>query len=275
MLILKQRTLHKKAKLEDYTGEAVPDRKTESAPVHAEQNRADNKSKKGVFIGVICAAAASVLVIVIALQAGNPAEKGTVSSSSAASSASAGTRSGNENTDSAGAGTVSGDSTGYLVYATSTFGREFSPFFATTAYDMEVVDMTQGAALAADRGGAVIEHGIEGETINYNGTDYTYYGMGDVDITQNDDGSVDYQITIRDDLKFSDGEPITIDDYIFSFYVFVDPTYDGSTTLYALPIEGMEEYRSGMESKIDLILATEEAGYEENEYFTQEEYDPV
>ncbi len=160
-----------------------------------------------------------------------------------------------------------------IVYATSTFGQKFSPFFATTAYDMEVVDLTQGLSLAADRGGAVIEHGIEGETINYNGTDYTYYGRGDVEVVQNDDGSVDYTLHIRDDMKFSDGEPITIDDYIFSFYVLVDPTYDGSSTIYALPIEGMEEYRSGMQTKLELLLATEEKGYEENEYFTQDEYD--
>ncbi len=161
---------------------------------------------------------------------------------------------------------------GNIVYATSTFGQKFSPFFATTAYDMEVVDLTQAPALAADRGGAVIYNGIEGETIDYNGTDYTYYGMGDVTVTQNDDGTVDYTIKIRDDQKFSDGEPVSIDDYIFSFYVYADPTYDGSTTLYALPIEGMEEYRSGMQSKMDLILATERAGYEENEYFTEDEY---
>ena len=118
----------------------------------------------------------------------------------------------------------------------------------------------------------MIYKGIEGETINYNGTDYTYYGMGDVEVTQNDDGTVDYQIHIRDDQKFSDGEPVTIDDYIFSFYVFSDPTYDGSTTLYALPIEGMEEYRSGMQSKLELLLATGREGYEENEYFTEDEY---
>ncbi len=165
-----------------------------------------------------------------------------------------------------------GGAKGNLVYATSTFGQKFSPFFATTAYDMEVVDLTQVLALAADRGGAIIEKGIEGETINYNGTDYTYYGMGDVEVTQNDDGSVDYTITIRDDQKFSDGEPVTIDDYIFSFYVLCDPTYDGSSTLYALPIEGMEEYRSGMESKLDLIVATNREGYEENDFFTEDEY---
>ena len=161
---------------------------------------------------------------------------------------------------------------GNMVYATSTFGQKFSPFFATTAYDMEVVDLTQVLALAADRGGAVIENGIEGETINYNGTDYTYYGMGNVTVTQNEDGTVDYTINIRDDQKFSDGEPITIDDYIFSFYVFVDPTYDGSSTIYALPIEGMEEYRSGMQSKMDLFLEAGPDAFEENDYYTEDEY---
>ena len=159
-----------------------------------------------------------------------------------------------------------------IVYATSTFGQKFSPFFATTAYDMEVVDLTQALALATDRGGAVIYKGIEGETIDYNGTDYTYYGLGDVEVTQNEDGTVDYTIHIRDDQVFSDGEPMTIDDYIFSFYVYADPTYDGSTTIYALPIEGMEEYRSGMQSKLELLLGTARAGYEANDYFTEDEY---
>ena len=165
------------------------------------------------------------------------------------------------------------EDTSTLVFATSTFGQKFSPFFATTAYDMDVVDLTQAGALAADRGGAVIEHGIEGETVEYNGTEYTYYGMGDVEVTQNDDGSVDYTITIRDDVSFSDGEPVTIDDYIFSFYVFVDPTYDGSSTIYALPIEGMEEYRSGMDSRGNAIFAAGEEGYVENDGYTEEQYD--
>ena len=142
-----------------------------------------------------------------------------------------------------------------LVYATSAFGQKFSPFFATTAYDMDVVNLTTGGLLAADRGGAVIFNGIEGETVNYNGTDYTYYGMGDVEVVQNDDGSVDYNLTMRDDIVFSDGVPATIDDVIFGFYVSVDPTYDGSSTYYALPIEGMEAYRSGMDSLQNLLIA--------------------
>ena len=57
-----------------------------------------------------------------------------------------------------------------------------------------------------------------------------------------------FKVNMRDDIVFSDGEPANIDDVIFSIYVECDPTYDGSSTIYALPIEGMEEYRSGMES---------------------------
>ena len=147
------------------------------------------------------------------------------------------------------------DAPSTIVYATSTFGQKFSPFFATTAYDMEVVDLTQGFLLATDRGGAVVEHGIEGETRTYNGTDYTYYGFGDVEVVQNEDGTVDYFLTMRDDVVFSDGTPADIDDVIFGIYVLCDPTYDGSSTIYALPIEGMEEYRSGMESLFSLLAA--------------------
>lgn len=142
-----------------------------------------------------------------------------------------------------------------MVYATATFGQKFSPFFATTAYDQDIVDRTQGGLLAADRGGAIIYNGIKGETVPYNGTDYTYYGMGDVEVVQNADGSVDYNLTMRDDIKFSDGTPATIDDVIFGIYVMCDPTYDGSSTLYALPIEGMQEYYNSMASASTLIYA--------------------
>ena len=155
-----------------------------------------------------------------------------------------------------------------MVYATATFGQKFSPFFATTAYDQDVVNLFTGGLLAADRGGAVIFNGIKGETVTYNGTNYTYYGMGDVEVVQNDDGSVDYNLTMRDDIKFSDGEKATIDDVIFGIYVECDPTYDGSATVYALPIEGMEEYRSGMESVTSVILA---AGPDAVSEFSNEE----
>ena len=137
----------------------------------------------------------------------------------------------------------------------SPFNSKFSPFFSQTAYDQDAMAMTQLGLLASDRTGAIILKGIEGETINYNGTDYTYYGPADLTITENADGTVDYDFVLRDDLVFSDGEPLTVDDVIFSMYVLCDPTYDGSSTLYAQPIEGMEAYRSGMDTLLNLLYA--------------------
>lgn len=166
--------------------------------------------------------------------------------------------------------TAEGDST--IVYATSTFGQKFSPFFVTTAYDQEVVDLTQGALLQADRGGAVINNGIEGETVTYNGTDYEYKGMGDVEVVQNADGSVDYNLTMKEGVKFSDGVDATIDDVIFTIYVMCDPTYDGQSTIYALPIEGMDAYRGGMDSRGNVIFAAGEEGYEETDLYTEDQY---
>ncbi|MGX8714489.1 MAG: ABC transporter substrate-binding protein [Lachnospiraceae bacterium] len=159
-----------------------------------------------------------------------------------------------------------------FVYATSTFGQKFSPFFYTTTYDGEVVQMVHAYLLASDRGGAIVEKGIEGETRDYNGTDYTYYGLGDVEVVQNDDGTVDYKLTMRDNVTFSDGEKATIDDVIFGIYVLADPTYDGSSTIYALPIKGMEAYRSGMQSRIELILEAGPDGYKANDNYTEEQY---
>lgn len=156
-----------------------------------------------------------------------------------------------------------------LVVGYDHFSGKFSPFFGTTAYDNDVAGMTQLGLLGYDREGAMVLNGIEGETRNYNGTPYLYTGVADCTITQNLDEegnvvNVVYNLKMRDDIVFSDGEPVTIDDAIFSLYVFCDPTYDGSSTFYALPIVGMEEYRSGMAPLFKLIL---EAG-KDNADFT-------
>ena len=142
-----------------------------------------------------------------------------------------------------------------LVVGYDYFSSKFSPFFAKTQYDTDVYSMVSLGLFGLDREGNPVLNGIEGETRNYNGTDYTYDGIADIEVVQNEDGTVDYNITMRDDIVFSDGTPMTIDDVIFSMYVLSDPTYDGSSTFYSVPIEGMEEYRSGMELLINLICA--------------------
>ena len=147
------------------------------------------------------------------------------------------------------------DDTTPLVVGYAAFNEKFSPFFSETEYDQDVWVMTSLGLLNSDRQGQIIMNGIEGETHAYNGTDYTYYGPADCEIVENADGTVDYNFTMRDDIVFSDGEKVTIDDVIFSMYVLCDPTYDGNSTLYAVPIQGMAAYRSGMTTLAKAIAA--------------------
>ncbi len=167
---------------------------------------------------------------------------------------------------------IVGNPDGTIVIAETGFGGKFSPFFAASAPDQAAHALTQAVLLNADRRGEIIMHGIEGETRSYNGTDYTYYGLADCEVTENDDGTVTYAITLRDDVTFSDGTPMTIDDVIFNMYVYMDPTYDGSATFYSVPIVGIDEYRGGMDTRMNVILAAGPDGYEANDLYTEEQY---
>lgn len=132
-----------------------------------------------------------------------------------------------------------------LVVGYSQFSAKFSPFFCDSDYDRDATDMTQVLLISNDRAGAIIYNGIEGETTSYNGTDYTYYSPSNVEVDIDEaTGDTTYTVTIRDDIKFSDGEPMTIDDVIFTMYVLSDTDYDGSSTLYSTPIKGMKAYRA-------------------------------
>ena len=134
-----------------------------------------------------------------------------------------------------------------LVVGTLNFDGKFSPFFYTNAYENEVLSLVHVNLLGTDREGAVVLEGIGGELRPYNGTDYFYTGIADCEITENSDGSVFYDISLKEGVKFSDGTQMDIDDVIFSLYVPLDPSYDGIMTLYSLPIEGLAEYREDPE----------------------------
>lgn len=148
-----------------------------------------------------------------------------------------------------------------LVVGTTNFDGKFSPFFYTNVYENDILRLVHLYLLDTDREGIVVRKGIQGETRAYNGTDYTYKGIADCAVTENPDGTVFYDITLREGVKFSDGTTLDIDDVIFSLYVPLDPSYDGAMTLYSLPIEGLQEYReedarsvSGIQKTGDMSL---------------------
>ena len=176
----------------------------------------------------------------------------------------------------AGCGGATSDSDTPLVIAQTDFSEKFSPFFAEAVPDQDLVDQTQIYLVNNDRDGEWIMNGIEGEVKEYNGTEYTYYAPCNIEVVENSDNTMDITFKLREDLVFSDGEPINADDIIFSLYVYCDPTYDGYASVYSLPIEGMEAYRSNMapfyqalmtagENNTDFTYWTEE---EQTEFFT-------
>lgn len=168
-----------------------------------------------------------------------------------------------------------------LVVAYSPFSQKFSPFTADTAYDQDVVDMTQLPLIVTDRVGAIVFNGIEGETHSYNGTDYLYTGPADLSVVYDEaSNTTTYTAKIRSDLKFSDGEPVTADDIIFTYYTYLDPSYVGSTTLYSYDIVGLQDYRTQTTSEVyekysNIAVEIYKAGpnnYVANDLYTEELY---
>lgn len=158
-----------------------------------------------------------------------------------------------------------------LTIGTSYFDGKFSSFFYTNDYESQVLSLIVGGMYGVDRVGAPVFKALSGETREYDGVEYKYEnGVADVDVVENADGTVTYKYKMREDLQFSDGEPVTIDDAIFSMYVQLDPTFDGVSSLPSLPIVGLTEYQSGVEVKGAAIAA---AGADNTDFsfWTEEE----
>lgn len=123
-----------------------------------------------------------------------------------------------------------------LVLSTLTLDGKFSPFFATSGYDTDVVGMTQIGLIDYDKDGAPVA-GIDHDCVAYSFTQ-------EVKNQGAENETSEYTFVLKNGLTFSDGTPITVKDVLFNFYTFLDPLYDGSSTLYTLSIQGLSDYRT-------------------------------
>ncbi|MDD7402788.1 MAG: ABC transporter substrate-binding protein [Butyribacter sp.] len=130
-----------------------------------------------------------------------------------------------------------------LVVGSTKFSKQFNPFLASTQADRQVVDLTQVYLVTNDRAGRIIYKGIDGELREYNDENYTYYGATDLSVNYDKaSDTTTYRIKLRDDLVFSDGEKLTINDVIFTMYVLCDEDYEGDAILKRMPIKGLTNY---------------------------------
>ena len=73
-------------------------------------------------------------------------------------------------------------------------------------------------------------------------------------IVKNEDGSETTTYKIKEDLKWSDGTPITADDYLFGSLLHTYPSYQlvtGSTSIGDDPLMGYEAYKNGDKDTFD------------------------
>lgn len=139
-----------------------------------------------------------------------------------------------------------------LVVACDTLEKRFNPFSVTGKADQRAVDLTQLRLLTFDREGAVVKHAIEGDKRRFNGEMFYYEGPANVKVRRNHKkDTTSYIIKLREDITFSDGSPVTIDDVIFSMYAFADSSYKGDEKFGTLPIVGLKKYRGNAESGKD------------------------
>ena len=121
-----------------------------------------------------------------------------------------------------------------FVIMTEQLDGLFNPFFYTAAPDGTIVSMTQISMLGAkyENGKVEVAYG-ENEAVV----------TKDYDVVENGDETV-YTFVLKNGIKFSDGHPLTMEDVLFNYYVYLDPVYTGSNTLYSTDIKGLAEYRT-------------------------------
>jgi len=150
-----------------------------------------------------------------------------------------------------------------LVAGYAAFSQKFSPFFASTPSDIDATKLTQVSLLTTDRASGIVYNAIQGETIKFNGVDYSYSGVADIKVAYDATADIStYHIKIRDDIKFSDGHIMDADDIIFSYYVLSDPSYTGASSFSTCKILGLKNYRLNNSKAEESIVTQAEIDYE-------------
>lgn len=119
----------------------------------------------------------------------------------------------------------------------------FNPFVSLSEGDADVMKLVGISLLTRDRAGKIIMMATEGEYSYYNGERYLYTGPADISVDydeENDETS--FTLKLRDDIFFSDGVKLTVDDLIFNLYVRLQPNFQGEGMLRSYDIVGLKNY---------------------------------
>ncbi|MBQ9113806.1 MAG: hypothetical protein IJY05_02675 [Clostridia bacterium] len=134
-----------------------------------------------------------------------------------------------------------------IVFATESLDGNFNPFFATSATDSNMAAMTQIGMLtteANEDGADVIAYGKDQPVVTLDLKQTMTLSNGTVTQNAAEADFTEYSFIIKNGIKFSNGSALTIDDVLFNLYVYLDPAYLGSATIYSTDIVGLKAYRA-------------------------------
>ncbi len=133
-----------------------------------------------------------------------------------------------------------------LTMSIGALDANFNPFFYTSGNDGTVISMTQAGMLASNSKGEIAcgedyPTVVKQYTLKY--YDNSGKELAESSATNGNTAYSEYKFLIKNGMKFSDGEDLTIMDVLFSLYVNIDLAYTGSATLYSNDIQGLNAYR--------------------------------
>ncbi|ADZ19221.1 Oligopeptide-binding protein, periplasmic component [Clostridium acetobutylicum EA 2018] len=120
-----------------------------------------------------------------------------------------------------------------LIIGTGVPGGNFISYYAQTLTDAYISDVVTDGLVDWDDSGEPIPGIAKKWDISDDGLTYTFH--------------------LRDDVKFSDGKPLTADDVKFSLELVFDPSFSGAVDHSAIPIKGGDAFNKGTVKDIEGI----------------------
>ncbi len=132
-----------------------------------------------------------------------------------------------------------------FVIMTDNLDGLFNPFYSTSASDGTIVSMTQIGMLTSgtnEKGDVVVSFGGDQAVVALDFAES--YDPSEQSDNPDKTGVTTYTFVIKNGIRYSDGHPLTIEDVLFNMYVYLDPVYTGSSTMYSTDIKGLSQYRT-------------------------------
>lgn len=139
-----------------------------------------------------------------------------------------------------------GEPEGTLVVGMTEASGNFNPAYYSSAYDGHVVDMVFESLIKRNADGEFVEGEAVAESWEYS----------------NDDKTITFKM--KEDRVFSDGEPLTAHDVVFTYKVLADPSYTGRYGSTVKDLKGFEEYYGEETEEFEGVVALDDYTVEFN-----------